>query len=231
MSSQGGGLTQDNRIGQKQKAITWNRLPSQGAVIITGFRGEGKSALGWWIAQTMSERTRKGVAAFGVPSPARSAFPKRGWGRGGLQFIDDFEGINKLKPSIIVVDEASFTASSREAMSDMNKAWTKLMAICRHKDHLLLFIHQHSRQLDIQLLMDADLLLMKRPTHLHYEAARDILKKWTGKALEAFAKVRGDTRKKVFVIDAHNDNATMLPSNMPQWWSSKVSKAFSAVEI
>ena len=215
----------------KQKPITWNRIPTTGLLVITGHRGEGKSALGWWLAQEMNRKTGKSVAAFGIPKEAQQALPKRGFGKGGIRYIADLQTLSALKPSIVVCDEAAFLANSRRAMSKQNQEWLKLIAVARHKDHLLIFIHQHSRQLDIQILMDADLVLMKRPTALHLRAAKGILEPEIAEAYDRFAEMRGDTRKRVYVVDYHNTNATMLPAAMPKWWNDKISKSYSTVDL
>jgi len=215
----------------KPKPITWNRIPRTGLLVITGHRGEGKSALGWWLAQEMNQKLNKPVAAFGIPKEAQKSLPKRGFGKGGIKYIADLESLSSLKPSIVVCDEAAFIANSRRAMSKQNQEWLKLIAVARHKDHLLIFIHQHSRQLDIQILMDADLVLMKRPTALHLRAAKGILEPEIAEAYYRFADMRGDTRKKVYVVDYHNTNAAMLKASMPKWWNDKISKAYSTVDL
>ena len=216
---------------RKPKPLTWNRIPSQGVLVINGHRGEGKSALGWWLAQEMQAKTRKQVAALGMPMEAREVFPKRGFGRGGIQWVNTIDEVTKMKPSIVIVDEAAFVAGARNAMSRANKEWLKLIAICRHKDHLLIFIHQQSRQIDVQILMDADLVLMKRPTMLHLRGARAEFAPEMEDAFRLFSEMRGNTKKKVYVVDYHNGNAALLGAAMPKWWSEKISKAYSSVEI
>jgi len=216
-------------ISKRTKKTSWKKIPTQGLVIINGHRGEGKSALGWWIAQEMHKRTKKQVATFGLAMAARKLFPKRGFGRGGINHVTTVDKVNRMKPSIIIVDEAAFIAGSRDAMSSTNKEWLKLIAICRHKDHLLIFIHQQSRQLDVQIMMDADLVLMKRPTQLHIREARPSFAPEIQEAYDLFNRMRGDTKKKVYVVDYHYGAKAMLPAYMPTWWNSKVSKAYSSV--
>tara|TARA_B100000519_G_C14253824_1_gene443951 strand:- start:2826 stop:3488 length:663 start_codon:yes stop_codon:yes gene_type:complete len=216
---------------KRSRGIGWGSVPTQGVIVINGHRGEGKSALGWWLAQEMSKKTKKKIAALGIPAEARAVFPKRGFGRGGLQHVMDLSQVSMLKPSIIVCDEAAFIAGSRDAMSKSNKEWLKLIAICRHKDHLLIFIHQQSRQLDIQIMMDADLVLMKRPTMLHLRGARQEFAPEINDAFKKFSAMRGDTRKKVYMVDYHYGKASMLPARMPTWWNNKVSKAYSSVDV
>ena len=43
--------------------------------------------------------------------------------------------------------------------------------------------------------------------------------------------MRGDTRKKVFVVDFHYGRKTMLSAKMPTWWSEKISKSFSSASV
>ena len=212
------------------KPLTWNNIPRQGVLVITGQRGQGKSALGWWLAQELQKKSRKQISALGMPIEARDNFPKRGFGKGGINWVNSIEDIAQLKPSIVVADEASFIANSRRAMSKQNQEWLKLIAICRHKDHLLIFISQHSRQVDVQILMDADLVLMKAPTELHLRFARPEFAPEMTEAFNLFENMR-DSRKKVFVVDYHFGRKGMLSSRMPKWWTEKISKSFSSASV
>ena len=38
---------------RRKAKMTWRKIPTQGVILIQGHRGEGKSALGWWLAQEM----------------------------------------------------------------------------------------------------------------------------------------------------------------------------------
>ena len=73
--------TKKSNTVRRRSKMTWRKIPTQGVLIINGHRGEGKSALGWWIAQEMQKRTRKKVATLGMPAVAQKVFPKRGFGR------------------------------------------------------------------------------------------------------------------------------------------------------
>ena len=215
-------LTRD----KKPKKMTWRKIPTQGVILISGHRGEGKSALAWWLVQEMHKRTKKPVITFGLAIIARKLFPQRGFGKGGITHTVAIDKINRAKSSIIIVDEASFIDDS---MSSTNKEWLKLIAICRHKDHLLIFIHQQSRQIDIQIMMDADLVMMKRPTQLHIREARPSFAPEIQEAYDLFNRMEGDSKKKVYVVDYHYGARALLPAYMPTWWNSKMSKAYSSV--
>ena len=211
--------------------ISWKSLPSQGIIVVTGARGEGKSALAWWLAQTMQPKVKKQVVALNVPKVAQSAFPKKGFGRGGIRYIDEIEDIENLKPSIIVIDEAIFVLNARRAMSDNNLMWMELAAVCRHKGHLLIFICQNTRQIDIQLLAEADYVIMKRPTIQHLRTCRKEFEPELQQAWERFNEMRTNTKKKAYVVDYANANGAMLTASMPTWWNNKVSKAYATASF
>ena len=210
----------------KTRTISWRVMPSTGVLIITGHRGEGKSALAWWLAENLRSQHRKKIAALGIPDEAQKAMPKR------ITHVETVEQIADMKPHIIVVDEASIVANARSAMKTANLLWLKLIAVCRHKGHLLIFINQHNRQLDVQIMMDADFVLMKRPTLLHLKFSRPEFKEELQQAYEIFADMTAmGSKKKVYVVDFHTGNKKMLPANMPKWWNEKVSKSYSAVNL
>ena len=210
----------------KNRTIAWRNMPKTGVLIITGHRGEGKSALAWWLAEHLKAIHKKQIVALGIPDVAQKAMPKR------IKHLDTVEQIDDLKPSIVVVDEASIVANARSAMKTANLLWLKLIAVCRHKGHLLVFINQHNRQLDVQIMMDADFVLMKRPTLLHLKFSRPEFKEELQQAYELFADMTATgSKKKVYVVDFHTGNKKMLPASMPKWWNDKVSKSYSAVSL
>jgi len=205
----------------------WSSMPNDGVLVITGHRGEGKSALAWWLAERLRTKHKKKIAALGIPKDARKAMSKR------VTHIDTVEQVSSLKPHIVVVDEAAIVANARSSMKSANVLWLKLIAVCRHKQHLLIFVNQHNRQLDVQILMDADYVLIKRPTLLHLKFCRPEFKKELKEAYDLFEKMRGAmaSKKKVYVVDYHSGKTKMLTSSMPKWWNSKVSRAYSAVDL
>ena len=212
----------------KDRPITWRRIPKEGVLVITRHRGERKAAVAGWLAQDIQSRTtpKKRVVALGTPDEAKKALPKR-----GIAHVKTVEEVADLKPSIVILDEAAFLANSRRSQSAQNVMWLQLIAICRHKGHLLIFINQHNRQLDIQILADADYVIMKRPTVLHLRSCRAEFEPELKNAFEEFNKMRGNTKKKAYVVDYNSGNASMLTARMPTWWNDKVSKAYGAISL
>ena len=202
--------------------ISWESMPEKGVVIIKGHRATGKSSLAWWFAQVMQKRTTKKVAAFGMPVEARKNFPQRGFGRGGIQYVDNLKEVSLLKPSIIICDDPVLIDQGRNAITKQNNYWLNLIAICGLRDHLLIFIHNQfgNRELNSQILIHADLVFIKQLSKLHFRT-RNIFKE----AATLFSQINGDAKKKVYVVDVHK-GSKMLNANMPIWWSNKTSKSY-----
>ena len=210
-----------------QRNLAWNKMPKTGVILETGFRGEGKTALAWWMADTL--RKTKGfpsrVVPFGLPEAGVKLLPK--WAQ---HPVNDAEELFELKPSIIVVDEAAFSANARRSMSEDNVNFMKLFAITRHKGHLLIFISQTTRQVDIQIVEQADLILIKKPSALQVRGARKELREQTQEAF-TLLNAKADSRKWVYAYDPKTDAAKILPASMPSWWSKRISTLYSEVTI
>ena len=212
----------------KKVRVTWKSVPKVGSIYIMGHRGQGKSALAWHIADTYRKKAGypKRVAAYDFPPEATKALPR--W----ITHVDSTADISALRqPHIIIVDESVFHVNSRRSQSNENLDFTKLLAVIRHKGHLLVFISQSSRQVDIQVIEGFDLVLMKAPSLLQVRAARAELRPEIEEAYQLFSAMRGDTHKKVYVFDPHKGGKSMLGAAMPNWWTQRVSKAYSSVVI
>jgi len=213
---------------KKPSPVRWTSIPKVGSIYIMGHRGQGKSALAWYIADSYRKKAGypRRVAAYSFPPEASKALPR--W----ITHVDSTSEISGLKqPHIIIVDESVFHVNSRRSQSTDNLDFTKLLAVIRHKGHLLVFISQSSRQVDIQVIEGFDLVLMKAPSLLQVRSARAELRPEIEEAYSLFSEMRGDTRKKVFMFDPHKGGRGMLPSYMPTWWTQRVSKAYSTVVI
>tara|TARA_Y100000310_G_scaffold158949_1_gene158373 strand:- start:997 stop:1701 length:705 start_codon:yes stop_codon:yes gene_type:complete len=210
-----------------ERALNWHSVPKTGLITITGFRGMGKTALAWWLTDEL--RNTPGypskVATYAAPEVSQTVLPT--WARTNVTTPQE---IMDLPPSIIVIDEAVFSNNSRRAMSKDNVDFMKMFAIVRHKGHLIIFIAQDSNQMDVTIIDQTDLILMKKPSAMQVKRARATLKDQLG---EAFVQIneKQDARRWVYAYDPMTDASRLLASNMPVWWTDKVSTMYSEMSL
>ena len=211
-----------NGLTKLKRIRSWDALPQTGVVLVFGHRGTGKSALAWWLADRLKGKGR-GVACLGMPSKARRHFPR--W----VRHLPTYSALQKHRGLLVVVDEAAFQASARRHQSPENVAWVRLVAVCRHSRHLLLFVIQSNRALDVALVSEADWVCFKRPSILHKRFSRPELREDVD---EAYERLKGRKSKVWTFIKEYRDGAVgLLRNDLPQWWSEAASEAFALVAL
>lgn len=180
-------------------------------ILITGKRGSGKTALGFKMLDVLAGKRKAHYL-----------------GEGKLPgFIKKVEDINDVKNnSIVLVDEAAISYSSRASMKKANKVLSEIMAIARHKNLSLIIITQNSAMIDLNVIRLSDTLLFKEPSLLQSRFERKNILDLFKKAETHFDKIKGKDKKPYFyVIDDEFEG--MLSCGLPDFWSEKISKSFS----
>lgn len=202
---------------------TWAQaLPAEGVVLIFGHRGEGKSVLAWWLASRLHKRGKE-ISCLGMPRQARRHFPN--W----INHLSDYRMLQRHRSLLVIVDEAAFQASARRHQSPENVAWLRLVAVCRHSHHLLLFVTQSNRSLDVGLVSEADIVCFKRPSILHKRFSRAELREDVDEAYEQLKIRKG--KGWTFVKEYRDGLAGLLRNTCPSWWSEMASEAFALVQL
>lgn len=189
-----------------------NRLKNSSLIIlITGKRGSGKTALGFKLLDVL--RGNRKLYYLG-----EGKIPK---------FIKKVSDIKNVKNnSILLVDEAAITYSSRSSMKQANKVLGELMAIARHKNLSLIIITQNSAMIDLNVMRLSDTIIFKEPSLLQSRFERKSILDLFKKAEEQFKKINSVERKKHFyVIDDEFEG--ILGFSLPEFWSDKISKSFA----
>ena len=172
------------------------------------------------------QRSRKQpVAAFMFPKKARKLLPST------IKHIDSIKELQKLKGYLVVADEMAIHANAREHQSDANRELFKLMAVSAQCHQLLLLICQHTRQLDVGLAMEPDLVIFKQPSLLHIRFARPELKQEVEEAWQAFIKAKGNKKAWSYIVDFHDGRKGFLRNRLPSFWSEELSEAYALYEL
>ncbi len=180
--------------------------------IILGARGSGKSAIGMKLLENFKEKTDKNVYAMGFN---KEDLP--GW-------IEVVENVSEIQnDSAVLIDEGGIAFSSRKSMSSANQLLSELLFIARHKNLSILFITQNSSNLEVNVLRQADFLIMKPSSLLQKDFERKIIKDIYELRTDDFETLKDD----VGLAYIHSDKFQGFVSNeLPSFWNVKVSKAF-----
>ncbi len=208
-------------------------LYSKGKIgIILGGRGTGKSVLGMRILENVASSenpSNSSVRIFGNRKPQFSVKTKvYAMGFDESKFPEWITPINDIKEikndSLVLIDESGITFSSRDAMSSSNKLLSELLLITRHKNISALFIAQNSSNIEINILRQADYLLLKPHSLLQLDFERKIIKSVYEKISAQFSKFK--ERGTTYIHS--NDFQGFISNELPSFWSEGLSKSFSS---
>lgn len=180
--------------------------------IILGKRGSGKSAIGMKLLENIYAKTQRKCYGMGFEE---SSLP---W------FIESIDNTDEIQNnSFVLIDEGGILFSSRNSMSKPNKILSELILIARHKDLSIIFISQNSSNIDINIIRQADYLVLKPASLLQNDFERKIIKKIYEKHEKEFKKYKS-IRGLTFI---YSDIYTGFVSNdLPNFWTQKLSKSF-----
>jgi len=180
--------------------------------IILGARGSGKSAIGIKLLENAYSKYNKTCFAIGFN---KNDMPG---------FINIVTSPSEIKnDSIVLIDEGGVLFSSRNAMSTANKILSELILISRHKNISILFISQNSSNLDVNILRQADFLILKSSSLLQKEFERKIIQKIYDETQVGFEKNKAE---KGIAYIYSNDFKGFVSNPLPSFWKTSISKSF-----
>lgn len=191
-----------------------NRLSGESLIIpIIGRRGSGKSALGFTLMENLHAKEGRKAYVMGVK---QQVLPD--W----IKSVDEISQVEN--GGLVLIDEGAVTFSSRDSMSSKNKELGKLLAIARHKDMTLLLITQNTGMMDKNVMNLTDTLLLKEGSLLQEKMERPVMKQFYQKVKKAFDEIpKAERKSHVYVFDDEFEG--MISTQLPSFWSSKVSKS------
>jgi len=180
--------------------------------IVLGARGKGKSALGIKLIENIYAKTNRKCYAMGFKAE-------------DLPFwIEAFEDISSIKENaFVLIDEGGILFSSRKSMTKANQLLSELILVARHKNLSILFISQNSANLDVNILRQADYLLLKPSSLLQKDFERKKIK-------DLYEQVKYDFevyREYKGLTYVYSDDFQGFVNNpLPSFWNVKISKSF-----
>lgn len=201
------------------------RTPKMSAgevILITGGRGQGKTAIAFDLAEKYHKETDFKVYVIGIPIGKQKLFPC--W----FKFVENLDEIPN--GSMIVVEESGINfESTRNKKGKKVTLLEYTLEICRHKDLRLVFINIHSAGVNVDIVRSVDVLIIKQPSFLQARMERPALRKLTKDAQEKFNAIAESERKRhAYMIS--NSCEGMITNGLPSFWSSNISTSYSGTE-
>ena len=178
-------------------------------IIILGKRGSGKTSLAFRILENVNANTDRKCYALNFPRTLPN------W----ITHITTFEEAENN--SVVFVDESTLNIPAQQGKKKI-RYLLGLMAIARHKDVSLVFVNQHSSTMDLNVIRQADILVLKQPSLMQKETERPAVKKLLEKVE---GKFKMECPEKFFFVIA-DDFQGMMNFDMPSFWSNDISKAY-----
>ncbi|MBT3416923.1 AAA family ATPase [Candidatus Woesearchaeota archaeon] len=180
-------------------------------MLIVGRRGAGKTALGMKLVETAAILD-KNIFVIGFNN---SKIP---------YWVQNVESISEIpNNSLVLIDEAGISFSSRSSMKQSNKDLAELLAIARHKNLSLIFITQNSAMLDLNVLRLCDILLFKEPSLLQTRFERKALQDMFIKVGNSFSEIK-NKKEHFYVISDEFEG--LMKAGLPEFWNDSISKSF-----
>lgn len=218
---------------------SWDQaLPEVGIVGAFGFRRTGKTATLWQIVERQANQGRQAVGLYPeylihkylqVPRTRKPLIPRH------IKLVSRLDELKEYSGAVVFADEMSLRAHAREHASSANVEWIKFGAIGAQYGQLLLHASQHTRQLDVGMVMDVDRLIIKKPSLMHIRFSRPELRGELQAAYDRFqeqAKKRRfkDPRGWAYVWDAHEGQVGFIKTGLPTFWTQELSTIFTHME-
>jgi hypothetical protein len=129
----------------------------------------------------------------------------------------------------VLLDEAYLQLHARNAMSEAGRGIGPLVNLSRQRGHTLIFVVQEARQLDVNIISQADVIAVKWLTELSQDFERRELRRFTDRARAAFATVQGNRQRWTWVHSESADFEGLLENELASFWRPALSHAFANV--
>lgn len=204
--------------------LSWNdAFPRECVGAILGAQGQGKTALAFRIAEYNHERRGMDAVYLDPTKAMKRLLPK---------WCKPIYDIDKLPEGVtVIVDEAHTKIGARDTATTENKGFMALAGMARQRGQSLLWLTHMARKIDPLAMGECKRWYYKMPTAAQVVFDRAEMKPFTARALRAFQSVKGMPQKKVYVIDLENLRFSMMPVQLPKFWTPAMSKAMAKLPV
>jgi len=194
--------------------------------IILGHKGKGKSALAYFLMETMSNRYKLTPHIVGLPDDKHHLVPSH-------YTFGVLEDAGRYPNSIVLIDEGSTMLPAGAKLEEMVKGY---QALSRQRNQLILFIFHASSDAGSRILRGIDTILLKEPSKRQIEhGSKDnwwynLLTEAKGQ-FKTISEMGNDKRGYTYVDSEEPEFRGILQNPLASFWCDDLSKAWSGVMV
>jgi len=194
--------------------------------VILGRKGMGKSALAYYLTELTSIEYGLLPVVVNLPEEKRHLLPNNFV----IKLLDD---VKHLEDSVVIIDEGTtMLPAGQRKLEELVKGF---VALSRQRNQIVLFIFHSSSDVGSRILRGMDVILVKEPSRRQIQfGSKD---NWFGELLteakdnfKTIEKTGGDKRGYTFIDSEEPDFRSLMPNNLPSFWSNELSKAWANVD-
>lgn len=212
---------------KKEQDQKWHDIIKPSSVsIVLGRKGMGKSALAYWLCETVAREQQLLPVVVNLP-----------WGRQSLlpddYVIRELGDIPRISDAVVIIDEGTTMIPAGKAkLEEVVKGY---VALSRQRNQIILFIFHSSADVGSRILRGVDAILLKEPSQrqIQHGAKDNWWRSLLGQAkekFEALADMGMNPREFTFVDSEEPEFRGMLQNPLPSFWSEDLSKAWAGVD-
>lgn len=192
--------------------LIFNKSP---IIVMHGIRGSGKTALALRIAEWIH-----------IKQPDKPVQIVRSVIQGLPTWIENINDLEEIKQdAYVIVDEGGIFFNPRRSMSTENVQFGELLRISRHKNLTLLFLTQHSMNLDVDAWRMADIFIIKMMSFEERQSTEGRVKGILGIVKYLLPKKQNE------FLWSNGSTFFKCKANLPSFWTTKISKSFAQLDL
>lgn len=192
-------------------------------ILIIGRRRSGKSVLGYHITEKFhNEQPDLKVYSVSLPKEKRHLLPS--W----ITPIDDVEELPDN--CVAIIDEGAMRYHAHKWHKKETEVMDIMISVSGQRHQTFVFITHTLRKFAVTLLLDINVLLVKKPSLLQMKLERGEFRKLIEEIDREFNKIpKDDMKKSVYVIS--DDYKGFIRNPLPSFWSEELSEAYAGVNL
>lgn len=192
-------------------------------ILVIGRRRSGKSALGYHIEEKIHKELPN-LKIFVVSLPKEKHYLLPDW-------IIPVTNVEELPDNCVaLIDEGAMKYHAHRWHKKETEVMDILISVSGQRHQTFIFITHTLRKFAVTLLLDINVLLVKKPSLLQMKLERNEFRKLIEEIDREFNKLpKIDVKRSVYVVS--DDYKGFIRNPLPSFWSEELSEAYAGVSL